>query len=108
MNIKMKKGGGHRIYSPRGLTSNPAPQLISGADPEISERGGGGGRGGSQILERGGGGGIRLFSAAFSHFLINLLQIFQQKGEGGGGRGGAARTAPPLNPRLNFDSRHKI
>ena len=82
MNIKMKKGGGHRIYSPRGLTSNPAPQLISGADPEISERGGGG-RGGSQILERGGGGGIRLFSAAFSHFLINLLQIFQQKGEGG-------------------------
>ena len=45
-----------------------------GADPEISERGGGGG---SQILERGG--GIRLFSAAFSHFLINLLQIFHQK-----------------------------
>ena len=47
-----------------------------GADPEISERGGGG----IQILERRGGGGIRLFSPAFSHFLINLLQIFHQKG----------------------------
>ena len=52
----------------------------SGADPKISERGA----------------GIRLFSAAFSHFLINLLQIFQQKG------GGAARPAPPLNLRLRM------
>ena len=56
---------------------------VTGADPKISDR-----ESGSQILESGGGGGgggIRLFSAAFSHFLINLLQIFHQKGVGGGG-----------------------
>ena len=47
---------------------------------------------GSQILERGGG-GIRLFSAAFSHFLINLLQIFQQKG-GRGPSGPSPKSAP--------------
>ena len=49
------------------------PARLAGADPEISERGAG-----SQILERGGP-EFDLFSAAFSHFHINLLQIFQQK-----------------------------
>ena len=46
----------------------------AGADPEISERGG------RKPNSRKGGPEYRLFSAAFSHFLINLLQIFQQKG----------------------------
>ena len=57
-----------------------------------------GGGGGAEAKFKKGGAGIRLFSAAFSHFLINLLQILQQRGGGGGG--GAARPAPPLNPRL--------
>ena len=56
-------------------------------------------RGGSRNFRKGGpeakslkgGAEIRLFSAAFSHFLINLLQIFQQKGGGGGG---AVRPLP--------------
>ena len=64
----------------------------SGADPEILERGG------RKPNSRKGGPEYRLFSAAFSHSLINLLQVFQQKG--GGGRGAVARPAPPLNPRL--------
>ena len=38
---------------------------------------------------------MRLFNAAFNHFLINLLQIFHQRGGEG-----AAGPAPPLNPRL--------
>ena len=66
MNIKMKKGGGHRIYSPRGLTGNPAPQLISGADPEISERGGAGRKPNSRKGGRG---------AEFD-FLVRLSVIF--------------------------------
>ena len=51
-------------------------------------------KGGRKPNSRKGGPEYRLFSAAFSHFLINLLQIFQQKG------GAAARPAPRLNPRL--------
>ena len=61
------------VVQSRGKTTDLI--CISGADPEISERGG------RKPNSRQGGGGIRLFSAAFSHFLINLLQIFQQKGE---------------------------
>ena len=60
----------------------------------------GGGGGGRKPNSRKGGCGIRLFSAAFSHFLTNLLQIFHQK-EGREGGGGAARPAPPLNPCLH-------
>ena len=63
---------------------------LTGADPEISERGGQ-----KPNSRKGGWGGIRLFSAAFSHFLINLLQIFQQ-------RGAATRPAPPLNSHLSY------
>ena len=64
-----------------------------GVDPEISERRRGGGGGGSQILKRGA--GMRLFSTAFSHFLINLLQIFHQTGGGGGGGGGGPSGLSP-------------
>ena len=39
-----------------------------------------------------GGAEYRLFSAAFSHFLTNLLQIFQQKG--GGPSGPSPKSAP--------------
>ena len=47
---------------------------------------------GSQILERGA--GMQLFSAAFSHFLINLLQIFHQKGGGGVPSGPSPKSGP--------------
>ena len=73
-------GARSRNYNHNFLTRPPVP----GADPEISERGGG-----SQILERGA--KIRLFSAAFSHFLTNI----PPKG------GAVARPAPPLNPHLS-------
>ena len=48
--------------------------MDSGADPEISERGG------PESKFEKGGARIRLFSPANSHFLVSLLQIFHQKG----------------------------
>ena len=39
---------------------------------------------------------MRLFSTAFSHFLINLLQIFHQTGGGGGG--GPSGLSPESAP----------
>ena len=63
--------------------------LGTGADLKISERGGR-----KPNPRKGGGAGIRLFSAAFSHFLINLLQIFQQKGGGRGPSGPSPKSAP--------------
>ena len=69
----------------------------SGADPGIFERGG------PEaiiykILERGGPKPLKwLLNAHFSHFLINLLQIFHKKGA----------WAPPLNPQLLLQYRRQ-
>ena len=71
----------------------------SGADPEILERGG------RKPNSRKGGPEYRLFSAAFSHSLINFLQVFQQKG-GRGGRGpsGPSPKSAPEIAQLNICS----
>ena len=61
----------------------------------------GGGGGGSRILERGG--RNLTFQYRFLSFSYKFLTNIPPKGGGGEG---AARPAPPLNPRLSAD-RHK-